>query len=334
MSGPVPLVHVLRGGRIESVHHGSYVLVQDGLVIEDAGNPDRRAYFRSTAKPFQSMACVLSGAADAYGFTPAMLSLAAGSHNGEARHVALVREMLTSAGIEEDALQCGGHWAIDADVRREQMQAIGDAEKPPAVYSNCSGKHASMLASAKHLGAPLGTYLDPSHPVQQGITDVIAACAGTDLDSIGIAIDGCGAPVHEITVTQMAHAMHRFGCPETLPEAMASAARRVAEGMEAHPEMVAGLRRFDTDLMELSGAVLLAKAGAEGVHGVAVPHLKLGLAVKVEDGHDRGYRQVVIELLRRHGALTAKEADALSERHGRTMKNFGGTEVGRLAVMI
>ena len=65
MSGPVPLVHVLRGGRIESVHHGSYVLVQDGLVIEDAGNPDRRAYFRSTAKPFQSMACVLSGAADA-----------------------------------------------------------------------------------------------------------------------------------------------------------------------------------------------------------------------------------------------------------------------------
>lgn len=334
MAGPVPLVHVLRGGRVESVHSGSYVLVQDGLVIEDAGNPERRAYFRSTAKPFQSMACVLSGAADAFQYTPAMLSLAAGSHNGEARHVALVRAMLDAAGLSEDALQCGGHGSIDAEVKREQMKEHGDIATLPAVYSNCSGKHASMLASAKHLGLPLGTYLDPIHPVQQAGTDVIATCAGAELDAVGIAIDGCGAPVHEITVTQMAHAMHRLGCPDTLPEPMAAAARRVTAGMEAHPEMVAGLRRFDTDLMEVAGAVLLAKAGAEGVHGVAVPHLGLGLAVKVEDGHDRGYRQVVIELLRRHGALTPDEADTLSERHGRALKNFAGTEVGHLAVMI
>ena len=97
MPSPVPLLHVLRGGRVESVHHGSYVLVQDGLVLEDAGNPDRRAYFRSTAKPFQSMGCVLSGAADAFGFTPAMLALAAGSHNGEPEHIATTRAMLAAA---------------------------------------------------------------------------------------------------------------------------------------------------------------------------------------------------------------------------------------------
>ena len=335
MPSPAPLLHVLRGGRVESVHHGSYVLVQDGLVLEDAGNPDRPAYFRSTAKPFQSMGCVLSGAADAFGFTPAMLALAAGSHNGEARHVALAREMLALAGVEEDALGCGGHLSIVPKVRLEQIHDLPEgADTPSAVYSNCSGKHASMLASAKHLGAPLGTYLDPAHPVQQTITDVIAACAGTDLETIGIGIDGCGAPVHEITVAQMAHAMHRFGCPADLSAPMADAARRVADAMHAHPAMVGGLERFDTDLMETAGAVVLAKAGAEGVHGVAVPALKLGLAVKVEDGHDRGYRQVVIELLRRHGALTAAEADALSERHGRTMKNFAGTEVGHLAVLI
>lgn len=335
MPSPVPLLHVIRGGRVESVHSGSYVLVQDGLVVEDAGNPDRRAYFRSTAKPFQAMGCVLSGAADAFGFTPAMLALAAGSHNGEARHVALARQMLAKAGVEEDALGCGGHLSIVPKVRVEQIRVLPEgAEAPSAVYSNCSGKHASMLASAAHLGAPLGTYLDPAHPVQQTITEVIAACAGVALDDIGIGIDGCGAPVHEITIAQMAHAMHRLGCPDELPGPMADAARRVAAAMHAHPGMVAGLERFDTDLMEMAGAVLLAKAGAEGVHGVAVPALKLGLAIKIEDGSDRGYRQVVIELLRRHGALTAAEADALSERHGRTMKNFAGTEVGHLAVVI
>ena len=335
MRSPVPLVHVLRGGRVESVHSGSYVLVQDGIVLEDAGNPERRAYFRSTAKPFQSMGCVLSGAADAFGFTPAMLAIAAGSHNGEARHVALVREMLAKAGVPEDALRCGGHWSIDVEIRREQMEALPEATKaPPSIYSNCSGKHASMLASAAHLGAPLGTYLDAAHPVQQGITEVVAACAGAPLETIGIAVDGCGVPVHELSVTEMAHAMHRFGCPQGLPPAMAEAARRVAAGMHAHPAMVGGLRRFDTDLMETAGALVLAKAGAEGVHGVAVPELKLGLAIKVEDGHDRGYRLAVLELLRRHGALTAAEAEALSERHGRTLRNMAGTEVGHLAVVI
>lgn len=335
MANPVPLLHVVRGGRVESIHHGSYVIVQDGLVLETAGNPERRAYIRSTAKPFQAMGCVLSGAADAFDLTPAMLALAAGSHNGEPDQVALVRAMLAAAGVDEDALRCGGHWSIDIDIRREQMQVLGpDVTPPPPVYSNCSGKHASMLASAAHLGLPLGTYLDPVHPVQVSITEVLATCAGVPVEEVGIGIDGCSAPAHEVSVVAMARAMHALGCPEGLPDDVAAAATRVAEAMAAHPGMVAGLRRFDTDLMETAGAVLLAKAGAEGVHGVAVPHRKLGLAVKVEDGHDRGYRQVVIELLRRHGALTAGEADALSERHGRTLKNFAGTEVGRLAVVI
>lgn len=334
MASPIPLVHVLRGGRIECIHHGSYVLVQDGLVLESAGKPTRAAYFRSTAKPFQSMACVLSGAADQFDFTPAMLALAAGSHNGEPEQVAVARAMLEQAGVDEDALQCGGHRSIDSKTARQQIVELGPEAPFPAVWSNCSGKHASMLASAVADGAPLGTYLDPVHPVQLRITDIIARCAEVDPAHIGIGVDGCGAPVHDLPLVAMARAMHRLGCPDGLPEAMADAARRVAAAMSAHPGMVGGLRRFDTDLMETAGAVLLAKAGAEGVHGVAVPHRKLGLAVKVEDGSDRGYRQVVIELLRRHGALTTAEADALSERHGRTVKNFAGAEVGRLAVMI
>ena len=104
--------------------------------------------------------------------------------------------------------------------------------------------------------------------------------------------------------------------------------------MSAHPTMVAGAERFDTDLMETASMRILSKGGAEGVHGLAVPRLKLGLALKVEDGNDRGYRLVVIELLRRYGALTTKEAKVLAQRHGQTIRNFAGTEVGHLTVAI
>ena len=40
-----------------------------GDVIASAGDPDFFAYFRSSAKPFQAIPLVASGAADAYGFT-------------------------------------------------------------------------------------------------------------------------------------------------------------------------------------------------------------------------------------------------------------------------
>ncbi|MDA1195487.1 MAG: asparaginase [Planctomycetota bacterium] len=335
MNAPVPLVQILRGGRVESAHYGSYVVVRDGEVVEHAGDATRPTYYRSTAKPFQSMGCVLSGAAERFGFDDAMLALAAGSHNASASHLAVVRGMLAAAHLDEGALGCGGHWSIEPAVQRRQVAEVGpETNTFPAAWSNCSGKHASMLASAVALDAPLSTYLDAAHPVQVMITDIIAACAGVTLDDIHIAVDGCGAPVHELALDAMARSLYRFAVPDELPTPIQAAARRVGQAMARHPEMVAGAGRFDTDLMQGAAMTLLAKGGAEGVLGVGVPALGLGLAIKVEDGHDRGYRQLVIELLRRHGALTQVEADALAEAHGRTLRNHAGREVGRLAVAV
>ena len=55
--------------------------------------------------------------------------------------------------------------------------------------------------------------------------------------------------------------------------------------MSAHPVMVAGEGRFDTDLMvSAKGTRLVSKGGAEGILGVAVPERGWGLAVQVDDG--------------------------------------------------
>ena len=77
------------------------------------------------------------------------------------------------------------------------------------------------------------------------------------------------------------------------------------------------------------------KGGAEGVHVVAVPERALGLAVKVDDGSDRGYRLVVVEVLRRLGLLSDAAAAGLSERQGqKTQKNFAGRAVGDLEMLL
>ena len=46
-----------------------------------AGDPETRMFFRSSAKPFQAVPLVASGAADAYGFTTEEVALASASHN-------------------------------------------------------------------------------------------------------------------------------------------------------------------------------------------------------------------------------------------------------------
>src|SRR5207248_70538 len=72
------------------------------------------------------------------------------------------------------------------------------------IQNNCSGKHAAMLALAKHLGAPTETYNELSNPVQHMITQTVSDFSGVRVEDIAIGIDGCGVPVFGISVRAMA----------------------------------------------------------------------------------------------------------------------------------
>ncbi len=325
-----PLVRVMRGGIEESVHRGVLVAVEDGRVTIRRGDPERVVYYRSSSKPLQALEVVLSGAADAYGFSPEELALAAGSHSGEPRHVAVARSILAKAGVPEDALRCGGHRSSNPEVAWEQRR---DGIPVTSILSNCSGKHSAMLAAARFRGAPLDGYLDPKHPVQVAIRGHVALLGGIDAERVHAGIDGCGAPAFAVPMIAMARSIARVAAPHDVPEPHASAARRVVAAMLAHPDMVGGTDRFDTDLMRAAPGRIVAKAGAEGVHVVAVPERRFGMAVKVDDGSDRGYRAVVIEVLHRMGVLSDADADHVRQKHAPSLqKNLAGTPVGRIEV--
>ena len=84
--GPVPLVTFTRGTIAESTHYGSVAVVDhQGALVASAGDPRRVTTMRSSAKPFQAMAGVETGAAERFGMEPADLALVAGSHSGEPR---------------------------------------------------------------------------------------------------------------------------------------------------------------------------------------------------------------------------------------------------------
>jgi L-asparaginase II len=333
---PVPLVEVRRGPIVESRHRGHVIALDgDGTVMASLGAPEMVTYLRSSAKPFQALPLLLSGAADRFGFSEQEIALACASHNGEAIHVQAAASMLRKIGLAPSDLKCGVHWPFSSQVTQE-LRASG--EQPNVLHNNCSGKHAGMLAVALHLGAPKETYDHPDNPVQQAIAIGIARFAGIEEAQLVIGIDGCGVPVFGINVRSMAKMYARLvSPPPEFEPRLRDACRRIVHAMTAYPEFVGGVNeRLDTLLIRAAGGKLISKIGAEGVYTVGVlPSERwpkgLGLALKIEDGEDRRARPtVVIEALRQLGVLDDVMLEVLAPYRKFPIRNHRGDLVGEV----
>jgi L-asparaginase II len=313
-------LRVLRGDELESTHAIHAVAAEpDGRVLASHGDRDRRLYLRSTAKPYQALPLVASGAAHELGLTDGEVAVACASHNGEAGHVEAVQGILDKAGLDAAALQCGTH---DPFPEGEPHRS---GENTP-LRNNCSGKHASFLAAADHIGASTGDYLDPDHPVQRKVREIVAQAGGLDVDEVGVAVDGCGAPVFHVPLEAGARLAARLADPSGLGD-LAGPLERVVDAIEAHPWHVAGTDRFDTDLATSSHR-LVPKVGAEGVQLVANRNDGAGLMLKVADGARRGRAPATMEALRQLGWVDVRAFETLGDYWRPPIRNHAGQVVG------
>jgi len=325
--GTESLVEVWRGGRVESEHRGAIAVVDTrGHILAHIGDVTLASYLRSSAKPFQLLPLIESGAAERFGFTDRELAVIAGSHSGEPQHLEAVQSILTKIGLSEDALQCGIHVPFNPEAAR----ALRVANHPASVlHNNCSGKHAGMLAQAVDRGLSTADYLNPQHPVQIGIRQRLAELADLEFEAIGVGVDGCSAPCFALPLKNAALAFAR------LAEGREIGPSRVARLMATYPEMVAGEGRLDTDLMRATAGRLFSKGGAEGFHGVGVfardGRAAFGVAWKIGDGDGkRGGHPAVIEALRQLGLLNEAALAALASYHEWPITNHRGLEVGEV----
>lgn len=333
-----PLVEVNRGQITESRHRGHIAAVDGtGKLIAALGDPRTITYLRSSAKPFQSIPLLTSGAADRFGFTEQEVALACASHSGELIHVQLAASMLEKIGLEPSALKCGVHDPFSAAEMRKLREQRLD---PNVLQNNCSGKHVGMLALALHLNAPTETYDEPQHPVQIAIREVVARFCGCSDRELAVGIDGCGVPVFGMSIITMALMYARLvkpGDPSDIDQPATAACGRIVSAMTAYPELIGGTTdRLDTEIMRAGQRRLVSKVGAEGVYTVGVlpsdewPN-GLGLALKIEDGDDfRARPTVVIESLRQLGVLRSDSLAAVSQFARFPVKNRRGDLVGEV----
>jgi L-asparaginase II len=320
---PEPLVQFTRGSIVESVHYGSVAVVDSGgRLVAWAGEPERVTTLRSAAKPFQAMAAIEAGAAARISMTSSEIAIVAGSHSGEPRHVQTVSSMLARAGLAVEDLQTGTHPPFH-EPTRAALERAGQAPTP--LHHNCSGKHCGMLCACVSRNWDARTYFRPDHPLQRQSLRLLAEMADFPEREIAVGIDGCGVPSFALPLRAFARA---FASLAAAPPSHDEAGRLVREAMLSHPEMVAGERRFDTDLIQTAERRLVAKGGAEGCHGTTVLERQWGVAVKIEDGGPRAVAIVVVEALRQIGALTAEHIGTLG-RHARPpVRNYRDEFVG------
>lgn len=294
-SGGVHLATVVRGGETDSVHFGMACLVDsEGKVLWSLGDPFRRAFFRSSAKPLQALAMVNTGAADALGLDDADLAIICGSHAGGPAQVRQVRSLLAKCGLDESHLGCGDGLA-----------------------DQCSGKHAGMLAACKHRGLPLEGYLDPEHPWQRAVLDTVCHRCGLTTADITLADDGCSAPTFGMPLYNMALGFARMGQEAARPGAAHSGPARLFKAMvsgfihtgepDLRPFTIAKGTGPDSS-REPGGDVPVTKGGANGLHCAALPSLGLGFALKVSDGSAVPRWPVFTGALQRAGLVNVETA--------------------------
>lgn len=325
---PVILAEVTRGSLVESVHRGSLVVADaDARIVLELGEAERRIFPRSAVKAFQALPLIESGAADRFGLGPEALALACASHNGEAAHVAGVRDALARAGLDETCLECGAQLPTrEADRARLARQG----SRAEAVHNNCSGKHAGFLCLSAHMGVDPRGYVRPEHPAMREVTAALDAMTGGEVELASMAIDGCSIPSFAISLRAIAIGFARFGTGHGLGPERARAAARLRDAVATHPHLVAGTRRFDTAFIHAVGPRAFLKVGAEGVHVGALPEVGLGFALKIEDGATRASEVAAAAVVQRYLHLSDAEAAGVRPLAVQRLKNWNGIEVGEV----
>jgi L-asparaginase II len=302
MPNPV-IAEVMRGGTVESRHTGAYVVVdRSGAVVASAGNIDRAVFPRSSAKAFQCLPVIESGAADRFGFNAEEIALACASHTGEPAHLRVARAMLAKTEMTEANYECGAHWP---DNLAAHHAAARLSDLPLQIHNNCSGKHAGMLALARQLGADPKGYVGLQHPVQRAIAKAMGAICDCDLDRAPVGVDGCSVPTWAIPLRNLALGFSRLASQDH------KAGRRIIDAARANPFMVAGTGEFDTLAMTAIPR-LFVKGGAEGVRCGCIPHAGLGFALKCDDGATRASRVATASLLAELDVWTSEEKASLA----------------------
>ena len=236
-----------RGSSVESVHIVHAVVCDSkGRILMNAGDANYLSFIRSALKPFQALPFISSGTSEKIDCGKKGLAIATGSHDGTPVQAREAFKLLWNSEIDVSKLQC----------------PIPKGKKSKLEH-NCSGKHSAFLATCKKMNWPLTNYLKGDHPLQVEIFRRVAEILGIPAEELVAERDDCGAPTLLLQLAQMGLLYAHLGSSNQ------AEFENICRSMIAYPDLVAGLGRFDTEVLQRAHGQLISKGGAEGIQCIS-----------------------------------------------------------------
>lgn len=324
------LVEIYRDKVLESFHRGVICVVdKDNTIVYSEGDVSQVCYPRSAMKLLQVLPLLEHGGMDKLGLTLEEIAVMCGSHNAEPDHLRVVRSILQKTGLDPNQLLCGPQYPSS---KKDANALIRADEKPHPIHNNCSGKHAGMLAMCVLMGWPIENYIDPQHPLQQMILDTCAECYEYPKTKMITALDGCSAPIFSVPVYNQAIGFKNLVHPEQFSESRKKACATVIDAVSRYPFMVAGSKRYCTDLMQITAPRMIGKTGAEGIFCMALTQEKLGVCIKIDDGKMLPQYNVAQAFAEATGIFSQAALQPLHHYMEEPITNFNKLATGRIKV--
>lgn len=282
-------VNYIRDGLTEEFHTFSFVQYSKPDKLYD----ETPYYLRSCAKPLQASLLIDYGADKVYNLTLKEIALICGSHAGEDCHIETGLGILEKIGLDESYLKCGVHEPLSRTMQ-DKMLIMG--KKASAIHNNCSGKHIGFLALCKLKHWDLGTYFEPTHPLQIAVKNKIYALAGVNEGNkpvnYPITTDGCGVPIVSMPLKNMLIGfINLFTDPKY---------ENITNAFLENPYIIGGENRLDTEIIQNTENIV-AKVGAGGLCIVVNLKKKDGFVIKMDDASMPAREIAVFEMINRLG---------------------------------
>ncbi len=321
------LVEETRANLLENVHSGVVCGVNDSKeAIYQVGNIQHNTYYRSAAKPIQALPAFLSKIDLKYGLTDREAALFTASHRGETYHIEALETMKEKFAIDESELFCPYSYPLNAEPKEAMLRKNMEKRK---LYHNCSGKHMGFIATCRELGFPTEGYWNVDHPLQQLILKTLSYLSETPLSDIHVGVDGCGVPVFAIPLHNMAITSLKLACPDLIDDLeLREAVERMTTIMNNEFNMVASDHFICSTLLQDRNIV--AKGGAKGVYCFGLKKERLGFALKVLDGSEDVWPNVIASILEQIDYENKETIANIRSLRPSIIKSDGGIEVGAI----
>lgn len=325
------LVKEYRGNITENIHRGSIAVVSStGDTIAYLGDIEKQTFMRSASKPIQVLPTLLAGLHRRFNLTDEDVAMFNSSHWGSNHHIFVLEEIARKTGLTpEDMIMkpCSSTAASALAAKLTDRAKLHPRMGQSKLQHCCSGKHFSLMLLQRELtGKPEGYHLKDS-PVQQQIIDFISMLSQTPTYKIGLGIDGCGVPVFALPLRSIAMSYAKLMDPFSMSGELRDTIDYNFSCIHKYPEKI---NDYGTPSYYINqNPDLIMKDGSRGVICMAIKSMKLGIAVKLEDGWTDEFQGIIIaNILEQLKYDDAELIAKLKNCYSTKLYNDCGIEVG------